>query len=93
MKNFHQFVFILSYKNKKISKRSLEEQRLKEEIREIWVLNEKKYGSPKIQGELRKKGMKVSERRIQKLMKEMGIKSVVTQKYKYKASEIGRAHV
>jgi len=30
--------------------------------------------------------MRVSERRIQKLMKEMGIKSVVTQKYKYKAS-------
>ena len=75
-----------SYKNKKISKRSLEEQILKEEIREIWLLNEKKYGSPKIQGELRKKGMKVSERRIQKLMKEMGIKSIVTQKYKYKAS-------
>ena len=41
------------YKNKKISKRSLEEQILKEEIREIWLLNEKKYGSPKIQGELR----------------------------------------
>ena len=40
-----------SYKNKKISKRSLEEQRLKEEIREIWLLNEKKYGSSKIQGE------------------------------------------
>ena len=59
---------------------------LKEEIREIWLLNEKKYGSPKIQGELRKKGLRVSERRIQKLMKEMGIKSVVTQKYKYKAS-------
>ena len=75
-----------TYKNRKISKRSLEEQMLKEEIREIWLLNEKKYGSPKIQGELRKKGMKVSERRIQKLMKEMGIKSVVTQKYKYKAS-------
>jgi len=75
-----------SYKNKKTNKRSLEEQILKEEIREIWVLNEKKYGSPKIQGELRKKGMRVSERRIQKLMKEMGIKSVVTQKYKYKAS-------
>lgn len=74
------------YKNRKISKRSLEEQMLKEEIREIWLLNEKKYGSPKIQGELRKKGMRVSERRIQKLMKEMGIKSVVIQKYKYKAS-------
>ena len=75
-----------TYKNKKISKRSLEELVLKEEIREIWLLNEKKYGSPKIQGELRKKGVRVSERRIQKLMKEMGIKSVVTQKYKYKAS-------
>ena len=75
-----------TYKNRKISKRSLEEEILKEEIREIWILNEKKYGSPKIQGELRKKGMRVSERRIQKLMKEMGIKSVVTQKYKYKAS-------
>lgn len=75
-----------SYKNKKISKRSLEEHILKEEIREIWLLNEKKYGSPKIQGELRKKGLRVSERRIQKLMKEMGIKSEVTQKYKYKAS-------
>ena len=74
------------YKNKKISKRSLEEVVLKEEIREIWLLNEKKYGSPKIQGELRKKGLRVSERRIQKLMKEMGIKSVVTQKYKYKSS-------
>ena len=75
-----------TYKNKKISKRSLEELVLKEEIREIWLLNEKKYGSPKIQGELRKKGVRVSERRIQKLMKEMGIKSVVTQKYKYKSS-------
>ena len=75
-----------TYKNNKISKRSLEELVLKEEIREIWLLNEKKYGSPKIQGELRKKGVRVSERRIQKLMKEMGIKSVVTQKYKYKAS-------
>ena len=75
-----------TYKNKKISKRSLEELVLKEEIREIWLLNEKKYGSPKIQGELRKKGLRVSERRIQKLMKEMGIKSVVTQKYKYKSS-------
>ena len=74
------------YKNKKISKRSLEEVILKEEIREIWILNQKKYGSSKIQGELRKKGLRVSERRIQKLMKEMGIKSVVTQKYKYKSS-------
>ena len=74
------------YKNKKISKRSLEELILKEEIREIWILNQKKYGSSKIQGELRKKGLRVSERRIQKLMKEMGIKSVVTQKYKYKSS-------
>ena len=40
-----------TYKNRKISKRSLEEQMLKEEIREIWLLNEKKYGSSKIQGE------------------------------------------
>ena len=33
-----------------------------------------------------KKGKRVSEQRIQKLLKEMGIKSVVSQKYKYKAS-------
>ena len=49
---------------------------LKEEIREIWLLNDKRYGSLKIRAELFKNGKRVSERRIQKLINEMGIKSV-----------------
>lgn len=56
---------------------------------EIWILSNKRYGSPKVRAELLKKGKRISERRIQKLMNEMGIRSIVIKKYKYKSSISG----
>ena len=53
---------------------------------EIWILSKRRYGSPKIKAELLKKGKRISERRIQKLMNEMGIRSIVRKKYKYNSS-------
>jgi transposase InsO family protein len=76
-------------KKPKESKRRQEREELKEEIQEIWILSNRRYGSPKIKAELMKKGKRISERRIQKLMNEMGIISIVRKKYKYKCS-VGR---
>ena len=58
---------------------------------EIWISSKRRYGSPKIKAELVKKGKRISERRIQNLMREMGIRSLVSKKYKYKLS-ISRTH-
>ena len=63
-----------SYKenNKKLDKMILEKY------------NESKgrYGSPKIQKELEKNGIKVSQKRVARRMKILGIRSVIVKKYK-----------
>ena len=68
-------------KGRKASKRAEENKKLKEEIRRIWEKSYKRYGSPKIKAELEKSGKQVSERRIQRLMREEGIKSIILKKY------------
>ena len=74
-----------SYYEKKgrgASKREKETEELKLEIRRIWELSHKRYGSPKIREELKKEGKIIGEKRIQRLMREEGIKSIVIRKYK-----------
>jgi len=65
------------------SARAIENKRLLEEIRRVHKDGDKKsYGSPRIQKELRHKGVKAGKNRIAGLMKQNGIKAVNAKKYK-----------
>ncbi|OGO86641.1 MAG: integrase [Clostridiales bacterium GWE2_32_10] len=67
---------------KRPGKRKLEDEKLKGKIKKIWEESKKRYRSPKIRAILIKKGYKVGLPRIQKLMREEGVKSIVVKKYK-----------
>jgi len=51
-------------------------------IRRVWDLSKRRYGAPKIQKELYKDGVKASRQRVQRRMKQMGIRCRYTPKYR-----------
>ena len=53
------------------------------QIMEIYTESKRRYGSPKIQKVLANKGIKVSQKRVARRMKELGIRSIVVKKYNY----------
>ena len=69
------------------SKRQLEAERLKKEIRNIWVESKSRYGAPKIHKVLISNGEKISLKRVQRYMADMGIRSIVVKKFKYHADK------
>lgn len=74
---------------RKESKRSQETKELKAEIERIYEWSKKRYGAPKIQKELETLGRKASEKRVQRLMRELRIHSIVVKKYRpYKAEKV-----
>lgn len=65
------------------SKRDTESQELLDEIRRIHDANHHVYGSRKMTAELsRQTGTKVNHKRVERIMRENGIRSKVTRKYK-----------
>lgn len=67
--------------------RAKEKEELKEVIHRIYDENKGRYGSPKIHKILtEKEGYKVSEKRVQKLMREMNLYSVTIKKYRHYSS-------
>jgi len=74
--------------NRKPSKRSLENKKFKELIMNIYLESKKRYGAPKITAKLNKLGHKISVKRVQRLMRELEIRSIVKKKYRhYKSSD------
>lgn len=73
--------------HRKPSKRSLETQLIKDEVRLIYSWSKKRYGSPKITEELKAKGIKVSRPRVARIMQSEGIKSIVNRKYRVRTTE------
>jgi len=65
-----------------ISPKLLTETELLNQILEIFNYSKQRYGSPRITAELRAKGMKVSNKRIARIMKKHGIKSKIRRRYK-----------
>jgi len=55
---------------------------LLDQIREVYNGNKQRYGSPRITAELRSKGMKISKKRVARIMKKHGIKSRIRRRYK-----------
>lgn len=67
---------------KSISKREERRKVLKIEIRRIYYDSKCRYGSPRITKELNQEGIKASKILVAKLMRELGLKSIVRRKYK-----------
>jgi putative transposase len=63
------------------SDRQLGDAWLLEQIKEIWSANREVYGAPRIHAELRMaRGIKVSRKRVERLMREAGISGLVPKK-------------
>lgn len=73
--------------NRGISKREKENEQLKIKILEIYNKSKKRYGTPKIQKMLEKEGYEISLKRVQRLMKKLGIKSIIIKKYRPSTSK------
>lgn len=67
---------------RKESGRSKRHERLKKQIRRIFLDNRRLYGSKKVWEALKNQGVKVSEKTVARIMKELGLKSRTVKKYK-----------
>jgi transposase InsO family protein len=64
-----------AWKKKPDSKRSIENQEWLKIIQEIFVEFKKKYGSPRIHEEMKRRGYKIGLHRVARIMRENGLKS------------------
>ncbi len=69
------------------SSRSKESKVLKQAILEIYNENKGRYGSPKIHFLMKQRGYKISEKRVQRFMREMNLYAITVKKYKHKSSK------
>ena len=65
-----------------MSLRKIKDMELKQKITEIYQKSHKRYGSPRIHQELLREGYAIGKKRVERLMKEMGIQAVAKRKYK-----------
>lgn len=64
------------------SRRQVENDRLEWEIRRIYAEERQEYGSPTVTETLREEGFRVNHKRIARLMRQMGLWSKVTKRFK-----------
>ncbi len=65
-----------------LSKRKREDEKLLKDIKKHHELSYRIYGSPRIEIELRKSGIKTSKKRVARIMQENGIRSRIKRKFK-----------
>ena len=70
------------------SKRELEANELKKEIKKIWLDSKSRYGAPKIRMILSQQGKDVSIKRVQRYMSELQIRSIVVKKFRYHSEKV-----
>lgn len=64
-----------AWRRRSASHRSLEDDRLIDEIRGVHEGSRQTYGSPRVHAELRRRGECISRRRVERLMREHGIRA------------------
>jgi len=69
-------------KDRKPSKRAIENQVVSKEINILFNESKGRYGSPKITHELREKGWKISRPRVARIMRQEGLKSIICKKFR-----------
>ena len=70
------------WKNRPRSKRLLLKEKIKEQITSIYFLSKQRYGSPRITFELNSLGYRISQITVAKYMKELGLRSKLSKKFK-----------
>ncbi len=71
----------------KQSKRAIENEDYKAKILSIYNESHKRYGAPKIHSVLTNNGFKISVKRVQRLMRKLEIRSIVSKKFKPYSSD------
>jgi len=69
-------------KYRRPSPRSQENEQLKQEILQIYEKSKRRYGAPQITYKLKQSGWKIGQKRVQRLMRELGIRSITRKKYR-----------
>ena len=78
----HHSVYYYHKQNKENSYKKANEE-LDKKIKEEYEKSKQRYGSPKITQILKAQGMKISQKRVARRMKELGIKSIIIKKYNH----------
>ncbi len=73
--------------NLTVSKRDQENNELTKKIIDIHTASNKRYGAPKIHRCLLKKGYQIGIKRVQRLMKKAGIRSIIVKKFRPTSSK------
>ena len=82
----HHSVYYYHKQNKENSYKNANKE-LDKKILEEYEKSKKRYGSPKITKILNKQGIKVSQKRVARRMKELGIKSITVKKYNHNGNK------
>jgi transposase InsO family protein len=83
--NLHHSVYYY-HCNHKTNSYELSNQILDVKIKEIYIKSKKRYGSPKITKKLIEEGINVSQKRVARRMKILGLKSLIVKKYNHSGS-------
>ena len=75
------------HKNNKTNKYKENNKELDRQIIEIYTESKRRYGLPKIKKILENNGIMVSQKRVARRMKKLGIRSIVVKKYNYAATK------
>ncbi len=71
-----------NFLKKRPSKRELENQKIEIRILEIHDGSKQRYGAPKIHKTLESEGINISLKRVQRIMRKLDIRSIITKKYR-----------
>ena len=84
--NLHHSVYYYHRKNKENSYKKANEE-LDKKILEEFEKSKRRYGSPKITKILKKQGIQVSQKRVARRMKVLGIKSIIVKKFNHNGNK------
>ena len=82
----HPSVYYYHKQNRENSYKKANEE-LDKKIKEEYEKSKKRYGSPKITKILNQQGIKVSQKRVARRMKVLGIKSIIVKKYNHNGNK------
>lgn len=67
--------------------RQIKHDQLLTHIRQVHIQSQGRYGSPRIAGELRDRGVKTSRNRVARLMRKEAIRSIMYKKYRVQTTD------
>lgn len=84
--NLHHSVYYYHEQNRKNSYKTANIE-LDKKIKEEFEKSKKRYGSPKITKVINSQGIKVSQKRVARRMRELGLRSIIVKKFNHSGSK------